>query len=234
MTRNERLLVRIATAIHDHIMPKQHATKSIELPAAAWQQCETLLRKMRRASQRDWQFAAGRLRRDLRMALERLHGELLELDRQLERPIEKAQRASVGDIHADLFALHEEFEEVSFDRRGHTISVTTEPIELDSVYLGAFEIRLDWSDLSEGHPHNYRVIALDANPAAANDSVTHPHVQDEAVCEGDGHQPIRKALEQGRLFDFFVIVANLLRTYNSASPYVSLSDWYGVETGTVR
>ena len=73
------------------------------------------------------------------------------------------------------------------------------------------------------------MIAIDANPAGANDSVTHPHVQDEELCEGDGQQSIRKALEQGRLLDFFVIVANLLRTYNSGSPYISLSEWHGVE-----
>jgi hypothetical protein len=68
-----------------------------------------------------------------------------------------------------------------------------------------------------------------SNPAATNDSVTHPHVDGEALCEGEGRQPIRRALEQGRLLDFFVIIANLLRTYNSDSPYVSLSDWHGVE-----
>jgi hypothetical protein len=98
---------------------------------------------------------------------------------------------------------------------------------LDGVYLGPFEIHLDWSNLQDGHPNNYRVIAMDAHPAAANDNVTHPHVQDEAVCEGEGRQTIRSAIEQGRLLDFFVIVANLLRTYNSGSPYVSLADWHG-------
>ncbi len=126
-------------------------------------------------------------------------------------------------------ALHDEFEEVTFDRRGHTLSVTMEAIELDGVYLGPFEIRLDWENSQGCQSYNYRVIALDANPAAANDSVTHPHVQDEEVCEGYGHEPIRRALEQGRLLDFFVIVANLLRTYNSGSPYVSLSEWYGIQ-----
>ena len=158
-----------------------------------------------------------------------LHGELISIDRLLEPQRHELRSAWIIDIYADLVALDEEFAEVSFDRRGQTISVTTEPIELEGVYLGPFEIRLDWSDLAEGHPGNYRVIAVDANPAAANESVTHPHVQDEAVCEGEGRQPIRKALEQGRLLDFFVIVANLLRTYNSDSPYVSLSDWHGVE-----
>jgi hypothetical protein len=45
----------------------------------------------------------------------------------------------------------------------------------------------------------------------------------------DRHPPIRNALEQGRLHDFFMIVANLLRTYNWGSPFVSVSDWRGEE-----
>ena len=65
-------------------------------------------------------------------------------------------------------------------------------------------------------------------PLRSNEDVTHPHVSDEAVCEGDGRVPIRKALEQGRLLDFFVIVRNLLQTYNSGSPFVSLDDWEGI------
>jgi hypothetical protein len=158
-----------------------------------------------------------------------LQGELIAIDRSLEPQHYESHQVAVGDIHADLVALHEEFDDVSFDRRGKSLSVTTESIELDDVYLGRFEIRLEWSDLAAGHPHNYRVIAVDANPAATNEGVTHPHVQDEAVCEGEGRQMIRSALEQGRLLDFFVIIATLLRTYNSGSPYVALSDWGGAE-----
>ena len=226
---NERLLMRLAIAIHEQLKTGQSKRANVELPAATWQQCEVLLRQMHRAQQRGWQLAAGRLQRDLQEMLRRLHGELIAIDRMLEPLRTDSRCLSVRDIHADLAALHEEFDEVSFDRRGRTISVTIEPIELEGVYLGPFEIRLDWSGLAKGHSHNYRVIALDANPAATNESVTHPHVQDEAVCEGEGRQPIRNALEQGRLLDFFVIVANLLRTYNSGSPYVSLAEWHGVE-----
>ncbi len=229
MTQNERLLGRTAVAIHEQLLPRTSPGEYIELPIAAWQQCQVLHRKMRRSTQRGWQLAAERLQRDLRLAVGRLRDNLTELDRRLGPSNEESGRASINDIYADLVALHEEFEDVSVDRRKRAISVTTEAIELDGVYLGPFQIRLDWNDLSEGHPNNYRVIALDAHPAAANDSVTHPHVQDEAVCEGEGREPIRKALQQGRLLDFFMIVANLLRTYNSDGPFVSLADWHDVE-----
>ena len=227
MTRTEKTLMRLAVAVHGQLKSESSTSVQVELPTTVWQQGEVLLRRMRRAHHHGWQLAALRLQRDLREVLRRLNGELVAIDRTLESPLSEPRSASIGDIHDDLVALHEEFDEVSFDQRGRTISVTTEPIKLEGVYLGSFEVRLDWSDLPERH--NYRVIAIDANPAATNDSVTHPHVDGEAVCEGEGRQPIRHALEQGRLFDFFVIVANLLRTYNSDSPYVSLSDWHGVE-----
>jgi hypothetical protein len=60
-----------------------------------------------------------------------------------------------------------------------------------------------------------------------NEAITHPHVDDECLCEGDARVPIRHALQQGRLFDFFTIVASVLRTYNASSPYVALEDWEG-------
>ena len=229
MTRQQRLLMRMAIAIHERLHSTTTHDKCVALPAATWQRFETLNRKFQKATQHGWNLAAHRLNHDLRLAVERLRNEVTELDHKLRPSRGEDRIASVGDIYADLIALHDEFEDVAFNRRDHTLSVTTEAIELDSVYLGPFEIRLDWTHLLEGHPSNYRVIAVDPNPAAANESVTHPHVQDEAVCEGDGHQPICKALEQGRLLDFFMIVANLLRTYNSGSPFVSLSDWHGVE-----
>ena len=36
----------------------------------------------------------------------------------------------------------------------------------------------------------YRVIALDPHPATKSESITHPHVQDERLCEGEGHAAI--------------------------------------------
>jgi hypothetical protein len=229
MTRHEKLLMRLAIAIYERRTTKQAASSTIELPTASWQQSEDIFRRIRRARQRGWQLAAQRLHCDLQESLRRLRGELTAIERVLDPPISELRITSIADIYADLLGLHEEFDQVSFDQQGRTISVTTEPIDFDGISLGAFEIRLDWSDLSGARPSNYRVIAIDANPAASNEGVTHPHVQDEAVCEGEGRLPIQQSLQQGRLLDFFLIVTNLLRTYNPGSPYVAITDWQGVE-----
>lgn len=229
MNRENKPAMRLAVAIHQQLVRRNTTSPACDLPEASWQQCQTLSRRVQRAQQHGWHLAARHCERDLRAVIDRLHGELVDIAQCLDSNAHGSQPiATIQDIYHDVLALHDEFDGVSWDLRQKTLTVTTEPIELEGVYLGEFEIRLDWGDLVDGHPGNYRVIALDANPAATNEDVTHPHVSDEAVCEGDGRVPIRKALEQGRLLDFFVIVRNLLQTYNSGSPFVSLDDWEGI------
>ncbi|MFV1967331.1 MAG: hypothetical protein ACC628_18025 [Pirellulaceae bacterium] len=143
MTRTEKTLMRLAVAVHGQLKSEQSTSVQIDLPTTTWQQSQVLVRRMRRAHQHGWQLAAQRLQRDLKEMFRRLHGELVAIDRMLEPPPSEPRSASIGDIYHDLVALHEEFDEVSFDRRGRTISVTTEPIDLEGVLLGPFEVRLD-------------------------------------------------------------------------------------------
>lgn len=134
----------------------------------------------------------------------------------------------LSDIVAELLQMEQEFEKVNFDLAEKTISVITKSIVLEEISFGLFEIKLlltDFNKLYSDRP--YRVIALDPNPAATDEDVTHPHVSHEKLCEGDGHTAITKALEQGRLCDFFTMVIGVLENYNSGSPYVSINDWEG-------
>ena len=133
-----------------------------------------------------------------------------------------------SDIFAELLQTEQEFGEIKFDSNEKTLSITTEPITLEDISFGAFEIKLFISQICKLYTDSpFRVIALEPNPAGGNDSVTHPHVSDEKLCEGDGHVSIRKAIEQGRLCDFFAMVVSILQNYNPDSPYVALSDWEG-------
>ena len=52
-------------------------------------------------------------------------------------------------------------------------------------------------------------------------------MRSETLCEGDGTLPIKRALEEGRLGDFFQIVSRILETYNPGSAYVDLESWDG-------
>ncbi len=150
---------------------------------------------------------------------------------QVEHAIEAAEMKipSLRELHADLQQLCEEFGGVRYSAAEHFLAAATEPIELEGVYLGDFEIRLDLQRLGDARSlHNaYTIVALDPHPAGSNDAVTHPHVSDEHLCAGDAGAAIGAALTGGRICDFFMLVGSVLTTYNPDSPYVSLSEWSG-------
>ena len=170
-------------------------------------------------------LAASKLSRDLKYSIDCLHQHLRRMSEQVHETSAARQFASPSELYSDLVALQTEFDEVEWDFAARTVSVNTEPIVLDDIDLGPFEIRLHWDQLHCHQP--YETIALQPNRACLNESVTHPHVQDEALCEGEGASSIARSLEEGRLFDFFLLVRGVLTTYNPSSAYVSLQRWSG-------
>ncbi len=135
----------------------------------------------------------------------------------------------LGDVVAELLQIEDEFGEININLESKSISIITDPIELEGIYLGSFEIRLFLSGIKKLATESpYGIIALEPNQAGSDCDVTHPHVSHEKLCEGDGIIPIRKAIQQGRLNDFFTIIMQILQTYNPDSPYVSLDEWEGI------
>jgi hypothetical protein len=219
----QKQLFRLASAILASLDQHRQQLANVDLPDQTWTQAKQLTRQLRLAQVRGWQSAYRRRQCELRIQLDRLRNELYERQGQLLQPVTVS--ASLGDLVQDLTALHREFDSVEWDLRAGTLAVTTDPITLDDQYLGAFSIELEWRRLQAGSP--YRVSALDPQPAGRDGSVTHPHVQDELLCEGEGKPALRAALAGGRLYDFFSLIANILTTYNPASAYVPLTDWNG-------
>ena len=176
---------------------------------------------------RNWNVAAGKVTDQIVQSLR----DLPYYTGEVQQMIESATKAipSVQDILADLQQAQEEFDDLKYVDDDRTLVVTTEPIELEGYYLGEFEIQLRLGNLAEmkRHSSTYRIVALDPHPAGSNDSVTHPHVSDEHLCEGDAGAAIESALANGRVCDFFQLVHAVLTTYNPHSPYVALDDWEG-------
>ena len=200
-------------------------TMSIQVPST--QKVERIQRMITVAQIREFDSAVTTLRERLVQALVDMQREVDEAIYLASSSVESSMEISAADIMADLRMLKTEFAGCEFDFKKQTITVTTESIELESVYLGAFEIELELKCIGQSNP--YRVIATDPNPAAACDSTTHPHVQSETLCEGEGSAPIKRALAEGRLYDFFTIANQILRTYNFLSAYTTLREWSGIE-----
>jgi hypothetical protein len=135
---------------------------------------------------------------------------------------------SIREVLAELQEAEEEFSELRYYPENNCLAVVTEAIELENVYLGEFEIQLHIDRI--GIPQDraaYRVVALDAHPAARNNQVTHPHVSEERLCTGDAGGAIESAMVSGRIGDLFVLVRSVLTTYNAQSAYVALEGWQG-------
>lgn len=96
----------------------------------------------------------------------------------------------------------------------------------EEVSLGDFRIILDLT--SPSHDDSLDIKSVDC--VKSEDGYYHPHVNDEGLCAGSGvnggKERMCYALCQGRLEDYFRIIEAILRTYNEASPYTELSNWY--------
>ena len=219
--------VEAAIMLHEQLVGKQRNADSISLPTYAWASIQNLQRQIDTARQRGWHGAVRRLREDLAFAVSDFRRQLDDMHHKLADANRKPCRSVLaGDIYCDLVALKNEFEKVDIDLEEKELSVTTDSITLDGIFLGPFQIRLEWQHIGQSS-QPYRVVALDPHPAAKSDEITHPHVQDERLCEGDGRPAIAAALAEGRLFDFFLLVSQLLHNYGRGSAYVELDHLCG-------
>jgi hypothetical protein len=216
---------RAAAAIQEHIAERHQDRRGMVLPDGIWDDMQRLRRQIEKAIQRGWHAAARRMTDDFLYTADSCHYRLLELVATLREQAKSPVLPSQAEILQEILALQKEFDEVELEPTTGTISVTVGPITLEGIHLGRFTISLDWEGPSSSSP--YRVVALDPNPAASNDSVPHPHVQDERLCEGEGRAAICSAIAQGRLLDFFTIVSQTLFTYARGSAYVELDRWDG-------
>jgi hypothetical protein len=224
----QRQAIRAAIRIHEHLRSPSCQTAKLALPVRSWDNVAALLARLHLVQSRGWQAAGQLVVSDLEYQLRRLIAELDSLRARLPGAPERI--SSAGTIAADLLALSEEFEAVAIDLKAKVLRVDTAGIVLEDVNLGPFQIVLHWERIAAGRA--YEVVAVDPHCPAGRSDVTHPHVEDHQLCEGAGVTAIRTALASGRLLDFFLLVRQILETYNGGSAYVSLSDWAGSEDVT--
>ena len=228
MKRMNQKLVRAAVLLHERLAGKQRREGTIYLPTYAWTAILDIQRQIDKARLRGWYGAVKRLNEDLACTVADCSRQLDETRRHLKDANRTpCHKVSVADVYRDLLALRSEFADLDIDLKANEVAVTTDTITLEDVLLGRFQIRLDWNCIGRTR-QPYRVIALDPHPAAKNEDVTHPHVQDEHLCEGEGQAAIAAALAEGRLYDFFLLVSQVLHTYGRGSAYVELDRWQNV------
>ena len=164
------------------------------------------------------------LKRDLGYAAESLSSAAAGFARFLDQS--ERTVPSLTSLAGDLLELSAEFEDVAFDARAKTVSVTTLPIVLEEVHLGAFRLRLHVDRLRQtANQECFSVEALQPHPASTDSVVVHPHVSGHYLCAGDASRAIQRALREGRVADAFCLVRSVLMHYNPSSAYVPLDRW---------
>ena len=226
-----RKLIKTASCIQQALgeLRKQRYLVSLERLANLVKQFRELgteAKKLGLSLARNWFSAADQCCSRANRSLNEIPYAVSRIMQLTKEPFPKVPELSF--LVEELKQLQQEFGSVHFDRESNSFSVETDPVELDGLYLGPFRIELHLNKLRELYGTSpYCVVALDPHPAATDEDVTHPHVSNERLCEGDGVVTIRIALEQGRLCDFFTMVRSTLNSYNPDSPYVALDDWDG-------
>ena len=230
MTLKQR--ARVALSIRDHLQQRGLACQGqvcerANSLLASLMRIQGLRDKLQRCLAKGWQAAA-------KQTVGAIESALYDLPHQADGVKYAIQECnaplpSAREICRDIEQAEEEFGDIEYSRQGHALSVNTEPIELEGLYLGEFQISLILDGLTETRSDAaFRITALDPHPASANESVTHPHVNEERLCAGDAGAAIQSALRTGRVCDLFMLVRSVLTTYNPESPFVSLDDWDGV------
>lgn len=195
----------------------------------------TTYRKLKKAHRHGWLAAARLLGEEVLPLARSLGGHVAALQAR-EMQLSTALTTPMPTLRLIIEELHQLEDEFGDDAvklrlkadQDIRVIVTTEPITLKELQLGPFAIELHVSRLSERADSGcFEIIALEPRPASTNSEVTHPHVSEGSLCAGDAGLPISQALRQGRIADSFVLVRSVLRTYNAASPYVSIDDWEG-------
>jgi len=182
-TDSRKLAIRAVAKIHGRLCTSPRLDCVDRLPGGGWERLRSTVWRHRQVEVRGWQVAANSLLDYLDYQVGLLMTELKHFRDQLPSTARPPRIASPGQILADLLALEQEFESVRIDLKEGTITAQTEPIELEGLWLRPFDIRLWWERL--GVRRAYEVIATDPQPSSKDDSITHPHVMENQLCEGE-------------------------------------------------
>jgi len=229
---NEKRLMQVADRIRDALLQLRKSRylecmRQLSLFVSRLHDLTCLSHKMALATTRGWLAATEQCCTAINRQLGEIPFSTSKLQSLLDRRDRPVPEFSI--IVEELRAVQAEFDEVEFHSEDDSLCVVTEPITLEDVYFGPFRIALYMNKLGALYTKTpYYVIAVEPHPASKDEAVTHPHVSNETLCEGDGATAIRAALEEGRLSEFFMMVRGILSTYNPDSPYVPLSSWHGV------
>lgn len=142
---------------------------------------------------------------------------------------------TAAQLRGEVTALRAAYADVSVEWGEYRLVLcwTTPRVVLEGINLGRFRVTLgvtldpDVVDYDE-----LLVDALEPNPSAHNDKLTHPHVLAGSVCLGNGHFAFLWAVQTGRLADAADVLWSVLRTWSDGHfEGGDMNEWDGYSCG---
>ena len=225
-----RMAAKVLSALENHLTSPESALQTAaEQVRADARLLKKPLKALALARRYRWSVASAHLQEAVISRLRQVHESAGYALEQVRSP-SLIHSPTLRNVYEEISQLEDEFDNVKLNLKSGVISVETDAIELEEVYLGPFRIKLELADLARTiRTSVFKIEALDPQPASSNSETVHPHVQGEDLCAGDATLPVTNALREGRLADAFLAINAVLHTYNAGSPYVSLEDWFGVK-----
>ncbi|KKN99038.1 hypothetical protein LCGC14_0142830 [marine sediment metagenome] len=124
----------------------------------------------------------------------------------------------------EITAINTQWSEVIFRNGWLNVKINDVCLEdgNEEVELGGFWLQLDIQCPQDG----LTIESID-NVQSSNKGLTHPHVLNEKLCEGqEGEETLTNALNHGSLEYYFSTVEAIMRTYNDEFPHEKLRYWY--------
>lgn len=221
-----RRAVRRISDVYDQLYTGNKALNAVDDLIPDIDRLRKTLLKIRICYQRGWEQSKLALHYEAIRRKRVLDRKLAAWDEHLQVPVQRPVTPEL--IHDELLQLREEFDDVTLDLAENMISAVTDPITLDGIKLGRFALQLHIPDIIQLDSDVLWCIALEPNPAASNEHVTHPHVKSRRLCAGEAKNPMKAALRDGRLCDLFMLARSVLLTHEPESSHIKLSQWSGL------
>ncbi len=194
-------------------------------PVEQWRQLQRQFAQLQWVGQRGWPTATSSVQLAISRTIEALQASLLDCQRTIATMPNRSRVSRQREIFADLQALCDEFPSVTLDLHRGELTVETHSIVLEEIDLGPFAIVLT---LAPSKPTlTYAVFARQPHPPTVTTRRLIRMFVTTRFAKAKGDHPSTQRSPKG-LFDFFVLVRQILETYNPASAFVRLSDWQGV------
>lgn len=216
---------RLANKILENFKP-QNETRMLRINheriSELTQELQQLTKLFTRAISKQWLASAVELKKRISYVTDSIEGRAKDIGPDTKEIIAGLRNYPTQlNLIEDLKAVKEEFGNLLYDQEESCMVVFSKDITFDDVNLGSFELRIPINLIGS----STTVVARTPNYPVVDEETTHPHIQNNEMCLGNGRNQFYDAIQQGRVLDAFTTLNSILITYNLNSAYVEIENW---------